>query len=406
MDFKQPHRNTFNKPRPQPKPSFPMPEAAPLEQKIEPDISNLVSDLPKEDLQIIPMHRRKSKKKKILIILAIILLLALVAAAVYWFVFKPKNSNKSQTTSTVVVKKKEAPPAKIISPLTGIEVASADIAARPITGLMIENSPEARPQSGLTDAGVVYEAIAEGGITRFLAVFQESKPNYIGPIRSARPYYLDFILPYDAGYGHVGGSPEALSDIKTLGVKDLDQFYNGNSYVRISERYAPHNVYTGFDKLDKLNASKGYDTSKATVFNRKPDVPQTPTAKTIDLSISSPLYSPRFEYDASTNTYKRSQGGEAHIDQKTKAQISPKVVIALVTDKSYDPDGYHTDYKTVGGGKMYVFQDGIVSEGTWAKSARKSQYEFTDKNGLPMKLNTGQTWVSLVANQTDVVYKP
>ena len=107
-----------------------------------------------------------------------------------------------------------------------------------------------------------------------------------------------------------------------------------------------------------------------------------------------------------TNTYKRTQAGEAHIDQKSKAQISPKVVIALITEKSYDPDGYHTDYKTVGSGKMYVFQDGIVSEGTWQKSDRKSQYVFTDKNGFPMKLNAGQTWISLIANQSDVIYKP
>lgn len=401
MDFKQPPRNSLNKP----KTSLPLPESKPPNYKTDTEIVNLVSDLPKEDLTIKPMRKKSSKKKKIIII-SIIISAIVASAAIYWFVIKPRNDNKTDANVVVVEKKKDEAPPKIISPLTGQELASADLAARPITGLMIENSPEARPQSGLTDAGVVYEAIAEGGITRFLAIYQEAKPNYIGPIRSARPYYIDFILPYDAGYGHVGGSPQALSDIKTLGVKDLDQFYNESSYVRTTDRYAPHNVYTGFDKLDKLNAAKGYTTSKATTFTRKQDVAQTPTAKTINLSISSPLYSPRFEYDPPSNTYKRFQGGEAHIDQKSNAQIAPKVVVALVTDKSYDPDGYHTDYKTVGGGKMYVFQDGIVSEGTWQKSARKSQYIFTDKNGLPMKLNSGQTWISLVANQTDVVYKP
>ena len=85
---------------------------------------------------------------------------------------------------------------KPISLLTGLELASAELANRPVTGVMIENSPDARPQSGLTDAGIVYEAIAEGGVTRFLAIYQESQPQYIGPIRSARPYYLDFILEY------------------------------------------------------------------------------------------------------------------------------------------------------------------------------------------------------------------
>ena len=412
MDFKQPPRRSFNSGKPSQPNAIPpkdepvdIPELEIIESTVKQD--ELKTDTePKEDFHITPAPAHSSKKKKLLIIFAIILALLAAGAAGYWFFLKPKKVVVQTTTTTVTVAKKEAPAPKPTSPLTGVELANADLAKRPVTGIMIENSPEARPQSGLTDAGIVYEAIAEGGITRFLAVYQEAQPTYIGPVRSARPYYLDFIAPYDAGYAHVGGSPQALSDIKTLGIKDLDQFYNGNYYVRISDRYAPHNVYTGFDKLDKLNASKGYTSSKFTGFARKPDVPQTPTAKIIDFSISAPLYSPRFEYDASTNLYKRSQGGEPHIDQKSKTQISPKVVIALVTDKTYDPDGYHTDYKTVGGGKMYVFQDGIVSEGTWQKADRKSQYVFTDKNGLPMKLNAGQTWISLVANQSDVTYRP
>lgn len=408
MDFKQPPRRSFNTAKPNPKPA-PTIDAIPSEApKITNEETPISKDesAPKEDFHITPSPGHKSKKKKILLATLVILLLTAVAGAVYWFFLKPKHVDTSTTTAVVVEKKKEVPKAKPTSPLTGVELANADLTNRPVTGIMIENSPDARPQSGLTDAGIVYEAIAEGGITRFLAVYQDTQPNYIGPVRSARPYYLDFIAPYDAGYAHVGGSPQALSDIKSLGIKDLDQFYNGNSYVRVTDRYAPHNVYTGFDKLDALNKSKGYTTSKFTGFARKPDVPQTPTARVIDFSISSPLYSPRFEYSSDTNSYKRSQDGQPHIDQKSKAQISPKVVVALVTDKSYDPDGYHTDYKTVGSGKMYVFQDGIVSEGTWQKTDRKSQYVFTDKNGLPMKLNAGQTWISLVANQSDVTYRP
>lgn len=420
MDFKQPPRRKFATDSslrpPQPAESLPQPIIQP--RQVAPPTANTTSineqkesddtapDAIKQDFHINPTQKHRSKKK-ILIIISIIIALLVAGAATYWFLLKPKpHQNQSDTNTVTAETKKEAPKPKPVSPLTGAVLTDETLATRPVTGIMIENSPDARPQSGLTDAGVVYEAIAEGGITRFLAVYQEAQPAYIGPVRSARPYYLDFIAPYDAGYAHVGGSPQALSDIKTLGIKDLDQFANGSSYMRISDRYAPHNVYTGFDKLNKLNQSKGYTSSKFTGFVRKPDVAQTPTAKIIDISISSPLYSPRFEYDASTNTYKRFQGGEPHIDQKSKTQVAPKSVVVLVTEKSYDPDGYHTDYKTVGGGKMYVFQDGIVSEGTWQKSGRKSQYVFTDKNGLPMKLNTGQTWVSLIANQSDVTYRP
>lgn len=350
--------------------------------------------------------KRRSIKKIILFVVISIIALLAIAGGVYWFILKPDQANSSPTDDTVALAKHEEQKQVITSPLTGVEVTDINLTKRPVTGIMIENSPDARPQSGLLDAGIVYEAIAEGGITRFLALFQESQPSYIGPVRSARPYYVDFASSFNASYAHVGGSPEALQDIKTLKVRDLDQFYNANAYDRVTNRYAPHNVYTGFDKLDKLNQSKGYTSSPFTAFVRKPDVPQTPTARIIDFSISSPLYSPRYEYDASTNTYKRFQNGEPHIDEKTKKQLSPDVVLALITEKGYDPDGYHTDYKTTGSGKMYVFQDGIVSEGTWQKASRTAPYTFTDKNGLPMKLNTGQTWISLIANQSDVTYKP
>ena len=425
MDFKTPPRRK-NVPRPtvsgsSPSPSQPAPQPRPQLSTAAPAADPSVFKKPDEvaaeettiksktgtteDLHIAPPKKQKSKKKLIILLVLIGVLISALAAG-YWFVLKPKKASNVTAVATQTEEKKEEVKVKPTSPLTGIELTDASLATRPVTGIMIENSPDARPQSGLTEAGVVYEAIAEGGITRFLAVYQDAKPNYIGPVRSARPYYVDFIAQYDAGYAHVGGSPQALSDIKSLGIKDLDQFYNGSSYMRVTDRYAPHNVYTGFDKLDFLNTKKGYTTIKFTPFVRKPDVPQTPTARIIDFSISSPLYSPQFTYDAATNTYKRAQGGEPHIDQKTKAQISPKVVIALVMDKSYDPDGYHTDYKTVGSGKMYVFQDGIVSEGTWSKTDRKSQLVFTDKNGLPMKLNAGQTWISVVGSSSDVTYKP
>lgn len=133
---------------------------------------------------------------------------------------------------------------------------------------------------------------------------------------------------------------------------------------------------------------------------------QTPTASVIDFDISGPMYSPQFRYDPTTNTYKRFQEGEPHIDERSKAQISPKVVIALVMDKTTTSDGYHTAYKDTGSGKMYVFQDGIVSQGTWEKANRNSQFVFKDSNGLPMQLNAGQTWITIVGSSDDVSYKP
>lgn len=347
------------------------------------------------------------KKRNILIFAGVIAVVALAAGAYFW---STKNKDSSNTPQAAVIEEKKVEAAKIYSPLTGVEVATQDEANRPVTGVMIENSPDARPQSGLDQAGIVFEAIAEGGITRFLALFQESKPDYLGPVRSARPYYVEWAKTFDASYGHVGGSPDALSLIKTLGVKDIDQFANGGSYERITSRTSPHNVYTNFTKLDALNQKKGFTSSKFTPWERKIDVKQTPTASIIDLNISGPTYSPRFTYDPSTNSYLRMQVGAPHYvlskDLTTKKQLNPKTVVVLVTTYGIENDGIHSIYRTTGTGKMYVFQDGIVSMGTWSKKDAKSQFVFTDKNGLPMKLNRGQTWVTLVASDSSVNYKP
>ena len=346
----------------------------------------------------------KKLSRKQLLIIGVLLLLIIGAATYYFLTKESEDSSSSPQQNTAEKKDENAPPAQPTSPLTGRVVASAEIAARPVTGIMIENSPEARPQSGLYQADMVYEAIAEGGVTRFLSVYQESQPDRIGPVRSARPYYVDYIAGLDGSYGHVGGSPEALQDIKTMGIKDLDQFYNGSSYTRISGRYAPHNVYTDFTKLDALNKSKGYTKSTFTPFVRKIDVPQTPTAAVINLSLSGPNYNAQFNYDVATNSYLRSQAGAPHKDEITGKQINPKVVVALVTTKGYDPDGYHTEYTTTGSGKVFVFQDGIVSEGTWTKTDRKASLTLVDSYGLPMKLNAGQTWITLVDSADDVRY--
>ena len=346
-----------------------------------------------------PKRRFKITKKQIIIICIIVALL--IAGLVYYFIFYKKDQSSN---TTVTVTKKEEPPKPPTSPLTGRVVESETIAKRPVTAIMIENSPDARPQSGLKQADTVVEAVAEGGVTRFMAAYLESTPDYIGPIRSARPYYVDYALAFDASYAHVGGSPEALSDIKTLGVKDLDQFFNPDAYFRINSRYAPHNMYSDFTKLDALNQSKGYTSSKFTPFERKIDVAQTPTANSVSFSLSGATYNPTFTYDAATNSYTRSQAGSTHNDFKSGEPINPKVVVALVLDKS--SDGYNTIYQTSGSGTAYIFQDGIVSQGSWNKPDRKSSVTLTDKNGLPMKLNAGQTWITLIGSPSDIDYQP
>jgi hypothetical protein len=152
-------------------------------------------------------------------------------------------------TPDIVVKK---PDPVYYSTLTGKKVKDEAMTTWPTAAIMIENSPDARPQSGLKQAGVVYEAIAEGGITRFLALYQEDKPTLIGPVRSLRPYFVDWLTPYNASVVHVGGSSAALKRIRNGEYRDIDQFFNASTYWRSTDRYAPHNVYTNFNRIDAL----------------------------------------------------------------------------------------------------------------------------------------------------------
>jgi Protein of unknown function (DUF3048) N-terminal domain/Protein of unknown function (DUF3048) C-terminal domain len=294
---------------------------------------------------------------------------------------------------------------KIISPLTGMTLSDSSLVSRQVTAAMIDNSLAARPQSGLGQAGIIFTAMTEGGITRYMALYQEAQPSNIGPIRSARSYFLDYALPFSASLAHVGGSPGAQSDIISLGVRDLDQQKNEAAYSKTELNKAPSNVFTNFGLLDKLNSSKKYTESNFVGFAHKKDVPQSPTARTIDFLLSSQYYNSEFKYNSSTNSYWYSQGGVLQKDAINNSALSPKVVIALFVQKAYDPDGQHTSYETSGQGKLYVFQDGIVSVGNWKKQDRKSQLVFTDQYGLPMKLNAGQVWITLVSNDSNVLYK-
>jgi hypothetical protein len=294
----------------------------------------------------------------------------------------------------------------IVSRLTGLPDTSAQ-AALPVTGVMVENSDDARPQSGLGQAGVVFEALAEGGITRFLAIYEEGQPTSIGPIRSARPYFIDWLLPFDAGYAHVGGSPAALTQIQADNVRDMNQFSYGSSYTRITSRASPHNVYTSMADLNALEQSKGWSTSNFVGFPRKSDQPsKTPTATTININPDGPDMDVQYQYNPKLDSYARSEAGAPMIDADTGQQLEPKVVIAMLVpwvNGPLDSSGAHyTDYSDIGTSTAYVFQDGIMTQGVWVKSSPSSQLEFKTASGTPLKLNAGQTWITAIGSASQV----
>ncbi|HZJ34963.1 MAG TPA: DUF3048 domain-containing protein [Candidatus Angelobacter sp.] len=343
------------------------------------------------------LHHWISEHHKIVWIISGVIAICAGGAATYFIL--TQKSAPVDTAPVVEVKEAPKPKPKYYSPLTGNLVETEAATKQAVTGIMIENSPDARPQSGLKDSGVVFEAIAEGGITRFLVLYQQEKPQLIGPVRSLRLYDVDWLAAFDASIGHVGGSAAALVEIRNGTYRDIDQFFNPGSYWRSTDRYAPHNVYTNFEKLDALNVAKGYTTSTFTGFTRVDGkASATPDATAINVAISGFLYDSTYAYDIVTNTYARSQAGEPHLDRES-GQIAPSVLVVMRVDetKVYE-DGYREAITTIGSGAATIFQNGIATNVTWTKASKLGQITFTDAVGVDVPLVRGQTWIIAIPN--------
>lgn len=293
----------------------------------------------------------------------------------------------------------EEPPQPSYSQLTGVEVES-EVAERPILGVMIENSEAARPQTGLDNAGIVFEAVTEGGITRFLALYQENPPDTVGPVRSLRVNFLDWAMGFDASIAHVGGSPEALTLADERDAKSLNEFQYSEPYYRDDERDAPHNMFARTEDLRKLQGQQNHEKSRFADIPRSGDSPsQAPEASKVTIDFSSPPYVVEFRYDPATNSYTRYLAGKPHIDAVSKEPIAVKnvVVIKLPTQRT-------TQDGALGDGKALVFKDGNVISARWEKANFEERIKIVDSENNEVALNRGKTWIPAVPSDKPVTY--
>lgn len=343
---------------------------------------------------------RRASWPRVFMILGALVLIAL--AAVY-FVGKSFFSPESETgenPGTVV-----ETPTEYRHPLTG-ETLDAPLASLPyVFSVMVENSADAWPLSGLSDAFLVIEAPVEGTIPRFISFFAEGQTvEKIGPVRSARPYYLDWADELQGLYAHVGGSPEALDLIKSNGTtQDLNQFYQGEYFWRDTvTRFAPHNVYTSIALLTSALQEVGRENLQYSAWQFKDGAPttETPISPSINWSEGT-TYDVTWRYDAETNRYKREQGTSAMVMTSGEPVFADNIAVFETTVTVVDAVG-RRHVVTVGGGKAVVYQDGKKIEGTWKKSSRTDRLRFFDANGEEIKFNTGVTWIEVVPALTIV----
>jgi hypothetical protein len=300
-------------------------------------------------------------------------------------------------------------PLLVPAPLTGRLVAPAVAARHPIA-VMIDDLGPARPQSGLSLASVVWQAPAEGGIPRYMAIFQENVPAQVGPVRSSRYYYIAWAAEWRAVYAHAGGSPQALSTLRAQGAGQLvynaDQFARDASFVRVNFRFAPHNLYTTGALLRSLARRLGaMDQTYKAAWQFAPDAPlaQRPYGGTITVGYPANLI--KYAYDRTTNTYLRSVTGEKkETDAANKVRIAPQNVIVMRMTFGPLNDGHpakkRLEANVVGSGKAWIFTNGRMIVGTWKKAALTKPTLFYDGSGAPVTLTVGQTFIQVLTQST------
>lgn len=347
-----------------------------------------------------------SRSRAAKLTLLIVLVLGIVSLAGYVLFAGGKPKENATNTANV-----NAAPRMTARTLDGVLVPEEAANVGPIC-VVVENLVAARPQAGLSDAGVVYEMLAEGGITRFVAVFAtgEDTPK-IGPVRSARTPFLDVVGEYDCVFAHAGGSPDALAKINQYKVRDFNQFFNGQYFNRDEERKKrmaiEHTLFTSSDLLTRAVRDKGFPTEgsfDAWTFADDAPLASRPTEpKSITIDFSTYSYKVGYTYDRATNTYLRLQAEAAHDLENGKQVAAKNVVVQYVPTRLADKDG-RLAMDLVGEGAGVLFHNGVATDMTWKKASREARTNFYDAEGAELTFTRGTTWVEIVPPDRDVAY--
>lgn len=331
------------------------------------------------------------------------------AAIVGWKLFGAKSTNTNIAVSDVNVNT-EALFSRLID---GVPVPQDQVNTN-LYAVVIENLIDSRPPSGLDKASVVYETLAEGGITRFLALFASGARTVseIGPVRSARPYFVSWAQEYSNPlFIHAGGSPEALAllKLKSTKVTDFNQFTHGGNFIRDGARTAPHNLYTNYTLLysgmQNTALRDAVPQYTSWTFKSEDSIDTRPTTvNDVVVNFSSFNYKVTYKYDRVQNQYQRLVADKPHVT-RSGDQIYVKDIAVVYTDINVTQNNKgRMDIKTVGTGKLLLFRDGTTTEGTWKKDSDTSRIQFLDSSGQPLALNPGQIWIEVVPTTAVVTH--
>jgi len=301
-----------------------------------------------------------------------------------------------------------------INTLTGEYIYIGVTGRRPVA-VVIDNIRRALPQSGIAQADILYEALAEGGATRLVAVFKEFDAERIGPVRSARSYFVDFAIDHDAIFIHHGGSPASYNDLRSMNIDRLDGMVEGQVFWRDRDRINrglhDHSSYTSTERIwrriNERNIRYAMHEDRVSMFNFFP-VPTSPRGSEPAAEFEIRFiqgYSTRFVFDEETSLYAMSTTHGAHIDAETGEQLTFSNVIVQNTQVRHIPgdNAGRREIVTVGQGTGYLFTNGQVAPIRWAKDNRMSSTRWYNENGLPLNINIGRTYIAVTENTPIIV---
>lgn len=289
------------------------------------------------------------------------------------------------------------------NPFTGLYVANENWNPRAIA-VQYDNLFAARPQASLRHADVAFEMYAEGLITRYLAIFLTHYPDLYGSIRSSRPYFVEKALEFDPYYVHVGGSMQALSDIKKYQMADIDALSSG-AFWRVSHKRAPHSTYSSSEVILRDAQRRGYREEGVMAFldfNRKFNALGGVPAEHIKFVYKNPTqtdaigYYTSYKYNSEDRLYYRYTNGKPHIDEVDEVQLTcSNILVQYAHTRVIDSEG-RLEIQLVGSGNGKLYSAGEVIETTWSKENPSAPTYFFKLNGDPVKLNPGKTWVQVL----------
>lgn len=303
----------------------------------------------------------------------------------------------------------EAGPAAVQAPLfrsaiDGTPVENEAEKQPRLVGVVIDNHVDALPQAGVAAARLVIEAPAEGGITRLLAFFDLADDvAKIGPVRSARPYFIDWAEEYGAMLAHVGGSPEALEILKTGRVKDLNEFFWGKYFRLDGARTRPHSTYTATELLRQAFAARFAEAAPKNIASwpYAAGEPVAAPASETTVHYGNSLYEVTWIYEPAAAAYTRKVHGAVQKDEDGSVVRPKNVVVQFAQVRVLDDIG-RRKIETLGGGRALVMRAGETLEAAWKRDQKSERIRFFDAAGKEIELIAGQTWISVVPVGTDV----